>query len=303
MPSPGARALTDVAAAAQRDPRPARTGMPRCSVRDEAPAPSAAGQDLRTLTTPSSTGFRRPIGSSGPGDTGSIQTALARRPGGIEREIVGAARARRAHEDLAHRPVRVEQAGQEVRGAVEALREDRLGVGSEEARPEVVGAFHGDRLGRVGRTPLGVARGVAQVVEDHHGVGGEVDVRPDVVLAPVLHVVVAVAGRRVQPEAILGERREGAVRAGRSVAVPEVDEDVRALGCGLHLGPGGVRAVQLDHPGAVRAGLRGVAPAVGDVLRGARSGRTDDHDDLHAGGRGRRAGVGRQSAERQRATG
>ena len=59
----------------------------------------------------------------------------------------------------------------------------------------------------------------------------------------------------------------------------EVDQDVRALGRGLHLVPAGVRAVDLDHVGAVAARLGGERARVGDVARRrALDGSDDDHD-------------------------
>ena len=136
---------------------------------------------------------------------------------------------------------------------------------------------------------LGVAGGVAQAIEDHDRVRGELQVVGHVVLAVILRVRVAVARRGVQAHAVLGVGRERRIRAGPAVPVAEVHQDVGALRHGLHAVPGGVRAVQLIHGGAVRAGLRRVALRAGDVVRSRRVGGADHDDDLVAGG-GRRSG-------------
>ena len=88
---------------------------------------------------------------------------------------------------------------------------------------------------------------------------------------------------RVQPEAVLGHGAVG-IRAGRAVAMTEVDEDIGVLCRDLDLGPGGSRAVDLGDGGAVAAGLPGEGPGIADVVRRRRFDRTDHDHDLHRGG-------------------
>src|SRR4029078_6019329 len=101
----------------------------------------------------------------------------------------------------------------------------------------VAGALAGDAGGRRAPARLRVAGGVAQVVEQDDGVGGEIE-RSHVGLAVVLVVVVTGARGRVQPHAVLLRvPRIVGIRAGPAVAVTEVDEHGRADCGGLDLGP------------------------------------------------------------------
>ena len=134
----------------------------------------------------------------------------------------------------------------------------------------------------LGQPRLGVAAGVAQVVEQHDGVLGELDLVADILLAEVLVPAVADAGNRVQAEAVLCGREEViAVAARPAVAVTHVDHDRGVLQGGLDPRPG--RVGRRDHgdvgrvapgdPGGL-VGLR--AEAVGH----AGPDRADDDDDF-----------------------
>ena len=103
----------------------------------------------------------------------------------------------------------------------------------------------------------------------------------DVRLAVVLVVVVAGAGRGVEPEPVLGRvLRVVGVRARPAVAVAEVDDDRRARDGRLDLRPGRVRAVDLDDVRGVLDRL-GVGPVgVGAVAGGRAVRRPDDDHDL-----------------------
>ena len=190
------------------------------------------------------------------------------------------------HEDVVHVHVRREQLADLVGDAVDGLGEDRLRPSAQEARPVVVDALDGRRLGRVRRTPLGVPGGVAEPVQDHDRVGRHLDVVVDVVLAVILGVVVAVARRGVEPEPVLRIALEGAVGARPTVAVTEVDQQLGALQRGLDLGPRRVGAVDLCDGGAVASGEVGIHPSTALVVGGRRAGGSDHHDDLDAGGTG-----------------
>jgi hypothetical protein len=161
-----------------------------------------------------------------------------------------------------------------------AVGDDRPGIGGEEARGVVVGALPGNRHRRLRVSRLAVARGVAEVMEEHDRVRREVDLGREVVLAVVDVVVVAVARCAVEPEAVLAVRpRRRPVRAGEAVAVAHVDHDRRALKRGLHVRPGRVGAVDLDDVRGVldRLGVGRVHPlpvGLGRAVRGAH----DQHD-------------------------
>ena len=108
-------------------------------------------------------------------------------------------------------------------------------------------------------------------------------------LAVVLVVVVAVVVLGVQPEAVLG-RVVGIVgiRARPAVAMAHVDDDRCPGDRRLDLGPGGVRAVDLDHVRRVldRLGVRLVG--IGSIARRRIVRRPDDDHDLRVGERGAR---------------
>jgi len=99
------------------------------------------------------------------------------------------------------------------------------------------------------------------VIQDHDSVRREVDVGGDVRLAVVADVGVTAGGGGIQAEAVVGGLA-ACVRARRTVAVADVDEDVRAGERSADAGPGGVRAVQLDDVGAKAARDRGEMAAV-----------------------------------------
>ena len=204
----------------------------------------------------------------------------------------------------------------EVRGALPDLLDGRVGgeqrpdvglrtavpVGDDGARGlEEPGRVVVDALARRGLrrravTGLGVARGVAQVAQDHDGVRGKLE-RRDIRLAVVLVVVVAVPRRRVEAEAVLG-RVLGVVRvrAGPAVAMPEVHDDRRALGRGLDLRPGGVGAVDLHDVRRVLDRLRVRLVGVVAIARRHAVRRPDDDHDPGVRRHGR-AGHGREGAE------
>src|SRR5688572_30339860 len=96
----------------------------------------------------------------------------------------------------------------EVVGARVRLRDDRRRTGLDEARCEVVDALAGHGEGALGNAGLAVARRVAQVIEQDDGILGQVYALGDPLLAEVLVPRVAAAGRRVEPEAVLGGRVE-----------------------------------------------------------------------------------------------
>ncbi len=98
---------------------------------------------------------------------------------------------------------------------------------------------------------------VAEVMEQHDRVLGEMDRVGDPALPVVLVRVVAAAGGRVQAEAVLRRRVEGvAVRAGPAVAVAHVDDQRRVLERGPDRGPRGVGGVDLGDVRGVLAGRR-----------------------------------------------
>ena len=215
---------------------------------------------------------------------GSVQGVPRR----LELEVVVTAPVGRALEDRADGAGRPEQAVEDVRRARDPLGEDARGASAEEARRVVLDALSSPRLGRVGRAPLGVARGVAQSVRMTTAFGAKI--LPDVVLAPILGVVVPVPGRPVQAEPVLGVLRERAVRAGPAIAVAEIDQDVRALGRRLDARPCRIRAVDLDDAWRRRSGPGRRAPGAVPVVGRARADGTDDDHDLRLPPRGR--GVG-----------
>ena len=141
-----------------------------------------------------------------------------------------------------------------------------------------------------GHARLGVARRVAQVMEQHDRARREVELG-HVRLAVVLVVVVAVARRRVEPHAVLGRvGRVVRVRAGPAVAVAQVDEHGRPDGGSLDLRPRRVGAVDLDDVRGVLPGFRVRPVGVGAIAGGRAMGGTDDDDDLRIAGRGRDGG-------------
>src|SRR5690349_17528907 len=87
--------------------------------------------------------------------------ADARRPGRVEPEVPPAVLRGIAPPDLGQVPVAPEEAGQDVRDAVDALSEDRPGVGPEEPGAVVVDPGHRRRATRVARAPFVVAGRVA----------------------------------------------------------------------------------------------------------------------------------------------
>ena len=186
--------------------------------------------------------------------------------------------------------------------AAVALGDDRSRAGLDEALAEVVGPLLGDAEGRGRVLGLGVARGVAEVVQEDDGVGRHAD-RRQRRLAVVLGFAVTVVRRRVQPQAIhLGVGRVSRVRARPAVAVADVEDDARAREGRLDVGPRGVRAVDLDHVRRVLDGRRVRRFPVGDVLR--RLGLYGAYDDDDLGrregrpARGRRRGRGRRASDR-----
>ena len=106
-----------------------------------------------------------------------------------------------------------------------ALGDDRRRAGLDEAGGVVVDPLLADLERPLGQPGLGVAARVAEVAEDDDRVLGELDLAADPRLAEVL-VGVAGAGVGVEPQAVLGRRRElVAVPAWPAVAVAEVDDD------------------------------------------------------------------------------
>ena len=164
-----------------------------------------------------------------------------------------------------------------------AVGDDGLRVRAQEAGRVVADALPGDGDGRLRVARLRVARCVAQVVEHHDRVRGEVQ-RAHVRLAVIAVLVVGqppvAVGVGVESEAVL-RRVLGVVRvrARPAVAVAEVDEDGRPDRGGLDPRPRGVRAVHLDDVGRVpaRLGVGRIRPR-SIRRRGAVRGADHDHD-------------------------
>ena len=170
------------------------------------------------------------------------------------------------------------------------LGDDRLGARADEPGRVVVGALDGHRLRPLGEPGLAVAAGVAEVGQQDDGVRRELHV-VDGRLAEVLVRRVVAARVGVQPEPVLRGRVEGvAIRARPAVAVPEVDDDRRAVDGVAHGRPGRVGGVDLGHLGAGGGGLgRGlVGEAAIEVRQAAdRAHHEDDTRHARSGGHGR----------------
>ena len=202
-----------------------------------------------------------------------------------------------ALEDLSDRPVGREDVGQDRREAPVAVGEHGPGTGAQEAGAVAVGSLVRGGLARQRPARLGVARRVAQVVEQDDRVRREIEPALHVRLAVVLDVPVAVARRPVEAHPVPPVSRERSVGARIAVAVAKVDEDVGALGGLLHLGPRGLRAVDLDDGRAVRARQRRVGLGVADVLGRAALDRPDHDHDLDRGRCDRGCRMGCEPAE------
>ena len=155
------------------------------------------------------------------------------------------------------------------------------GAGLDEACREVVDALprHVERA--FGESWLGVARGVAEVVEQHDRIRREVDALRDRSFAEVLVATVAAASGRVETEAVLARRIELISIATRpAVAVTHVHHDARTLERFADGRPRGVRRVDLGDIRRERAGDgRGLA-CLGAIAIGRAAGRSHDQDDL-----------------------
>ena len=104
------------------------------------------------------------------------------------------------------------------------LGDDRRRTGADEARRVVVDPLLGLIERPLGKARLGIAAGVAQVIEEHDSVLCELDFPRDRCLAEVLMAVVAAARDGVQSEAVLADGIERiAIAARPAVAVAHVD--------------------------------------------------------------------------------
>ena len=183
-----------------------------------------------------------------------------------------------------------------------AIGDDGPGTRRQEAGAKVVDPHAGVVPRRLRVARLGVARGIAQVVEHDDRVRRQAE-RGDKRLAVVGVVRVASARDLVEAEAVTGiVGGLPGVRGGPAVAMPVVDHDRGAIHGGLHGLPGRVRAVDLHDVGGVldRLGVLGIS--VRAIGGGGPLDRTHDDGDLDAAHRprGSRSSRGRPGAERHR---
>jgi hypothetical protein len=176
------------------------------------------------------------------------------------------------------------------------FRHDGPGAGPDEPRGVVVDPLAGILDRALGQAGLGVAAGIAEVMEQDDRVLREPHVRGDRVLAEVLVRVVPATGNGVEPEAVLGHAEQRvAVLARPAVAVTHVDHHRSAVERLADDRPGGLGGVDPHDVGRVALGqgrrrLRLFAVA---VRRGP--GRPDHHD--HLGLRLRRCGPRRDGRD------
>ena len=206
---------------------------------------------------------------------------VARAARALEGERVAVRRRGRAP-DPVDRAGALEHRADHVRRTRVGIGRHRGSAGANEPGGVVVDPLLRLRERSLGQPRLGVAAGVAQVVEQHDGVLGELDLAADVFLAEVLVLAVAPAGDRVQPEAVLGGREEViAVAARPAVAVAHVDHDRCVLQGGLDPRPG--RVGRRDHGDVGRVAPRDPGGFVGlraEAVGHAGPDRADDDDDF-----------------------